>query len=226
MEKYIVDNNLMQQLIEYNHNKYLDFKEGVVSDKVLEFERILCARYMKVSRVKKRLVWLLSRFKYVYFVTFTFDNKRLNQKEETRRKLIKKTLEQIQGAKWILNIDYGSKTEREHYHCIVGLNNLDLDGDLISFLLTNKQQELSDIYLDYKLKTIYPCFVSAERIGNKTEDIKKLSKYIDKLSNHCLKSSTYNSRIVYNFKGYDIPGATWHDKFVAYHMDLIKLGVI
>ena len=226
MEKYIIDNDLMQNVIDYNHNRYLDFKEGVVSDKVLEYERILCARYMKVSRVKKRLVWLLARFEYVYFVTFTFDNKRLNQKEETRRKLIKKTLEQIQGAKWILNIDYGKKNEREHYHCIVGLNNLDLDGDLISFLLTNKQQELGDIYLDYKLKTIYPCFVSAERIGKHNEDIKRLSKYIDKLSNHCLKSSTYNSRIVYNFKGYDIPKSTSWERFMWFSLDLKKLGLL
>ena len=226
MNEDLIDNDLMQRVIEYNHNRYLDFKEGVVSDKIQEFERILCARYMKVSRIKKRLVWLLCRFKYVYFVTFTFDDKRLNQKEETRRKLIKKTLEQINGAKWILNIDYGKKTEREHYHCIVGLNNLDLDGDLISFLLTNKQQELSDIYLDYKLKNIYPCFVSAERIGKQSEDIKRLSKYIDKLGNHCIKASTYNSRIVYNFKGYDIPGATTRDKFLAFNVDLINLGIV
>ena len=182
-----IDNNLMQQVIEYNHNRYLDFKEGVVSDKVLEFERILCARYMKVSRVKKRLVWLISRFRYVYFITFTFDDKRLNQKEETRRKLIKRTLEQIQGSKWILNIDYGKKNEREHYHCILGLNNLDLDGDLIEYLFTNKTKELSDIYLDHKLKK--------------------------------------NSRIVYNFKGYDVPEYTSHDKFITYYKDLIKLGL-
>ena len=225
MDKSLIDNDLMQRVIEYNHNRYLDFKDGVVSDTILEFERILRARYMKVSRVKKRLVWLLSRFKYVYFVTFTFDDKRLNQKEETRRKLIKRTLEQIQGAKWILNIDYGKKNEREHYHCIVGLNNLDLNGELISYLLNNQNQELSDIYLDYKLKQIYPCFVSAERIGKQSEDIKRLSKYINKLSNHCLKSTTSNSRIVYNFKGYDIPGATVRDKFLAYHVDLINLGV-
>ena len=226
MEEYIINTDLMQRVIEYNHNRYLDFKEGVVSDKNLEFERILTASYMKVSRIKKRLVWLLCRFKYVYFVTFTFDNKRLNQKEETRRKLIKRTLGQIQGAKWILNIDYGSKTEREHYHCIVGLNNLDLDGDLISFLLNNKEQELSDIYLDYKLKKIYPCFVSAERIGNHIEDIKRLSKYINKLSNHCLKSSTYNSRIVYNFKGYDIPKSTPWERFIWFSLDLKKLGLL
>lgn len=220
-----IDNNLMQQVIEYNHNRYLDFKEGVVSDKVLEFERILCARYMKVSRVKKRLVWLISRFRYVYFITFTFDDKRLNQKEETRRKLIKRTLEQIQGSKWILNIDYGKKNEREHYHCILGLNNLDLDGDLIEYLFTNKTKELSDIYLDHKLKKIYPCFVSAERINCESEDIKRLSKYIDKLGNHCLKASTCNSRIVYNFKGYDVPEYTSHDKFITYYKDLIKLGL-
>lgn len=181
---------------------------------------------MKVSRVKKRLVWLLCRYKYVYFVTFTFDNKRLNQKEETRRKLIKKTLEKIQGAKWILNIDFGSKNEREHYHCIVGLNNFELDGDLIEFLLTQRKQDLSDIYLDYKLKKIYPCFVFAERIGNHTEDIKRISKYINKLSNHCLKSTTFNSRIVYNFKGYDQPEYTSHDRFIMYYKDLIKLGLV
>lgn len=226
MNDDLIDNELMQRVIEYNHNRYLDFKDGVVSDKIQEFERILCARYMKVSRIKKRLVWLLCRFEYVYFVTFTFDDKRLNQKEETRRKLIKKTLGQIQGAKWILNIDYGKKTEREHYHCILGLNNLDLNGELISYLLNNQKQELSDIYLDYKLKQIYPCFVSAERIGKHSEDVKRLSKYINKLSNHCLKSTTSNSRIVYNFKGYDVPEYTSHEKFICYYKDLIKLGLV
>ena len=82
-----------------------------------------------------------------------------------------------------INVDYGKKNERGHYHCIVATNfNLDLRK---------------------YLKENYRCFTSCDRIGTSSNDIKRLSKYINKLTNHCIKNTTKNKRIVYNFVGYD-----------------------
>ena len=56
------DIELLSNVIEYNHQRYLAFRDGVYFEENKDYERFLSARYMKVSRIKKRLVYLLSRF--------------------------------------------------------------------------------------------------------------------------------------------------------------------
>lgn len=177
------NNELLKNIIEYNKHRYYNFTQGVVETPNIEYERILKSRYNKISRIKKHLIYILSHKRYNYFLTFTFDDYYINKCDRTKRDLIKNVLSKIDDALYILNIDYGKKTEREHFHCILGTdNNLDLD----SFL-----------------KEIYPCFSSCIPINKSNDDIKRLSKYVNKLSNHTCKDSTYNKRIVYNFKGFD-----------------------
>lgn len=177
------DNELLKNIIEYNKHRFYNFTQGVVESPNLEYERILKSRYNKVSRIKKHLIYLLSHKKYNYFLTFTFDDYYINKCDRTKRDLIKNVLSKIDDSLYILNIDYGKKNEREHFHCIFGTDN---NSDINVFL-----------------KKEYPCFSSCIPIRNTSDDIKRLSKYVNKLSNHTCKDTTFNKRIVYNFKGFD-----------------------
>ena len=105
-----------------------------------------------------------------YFITFTLNDKHLKLKERTHYKKITETLASGSVIDYILNNDYGSTTNRLHYHGVACFNCLP------------NYSILQDIYqygtLDFK-KII-------------KKDIKSLSEYIQKLANHATKSSTYS----------------------------------
>ena len=196
------DINFLTDVIEYNHNKYLCYKNNIPFTENKEFEKVLSARYMKVGRIKKRLVYLLSRSDYVWFCTFTFDNYYINKCDRTKRDLIKSVLN-THDFKYILNIDYGKTTEREHYHCIVGTD--------------------FNFNVNQYFQSHYPCYCLAIPCKKGSEDFKRLSKYINKLTNHCIKATTKRQRILYNFRGYDSYCPTSKDKSLAYFLDFQEL---
>lgn len=179
----MIDNDLLYDIIEYNKQRKYAFKNGLQFEDNIEIERKLKARYNKVSRIKQHLIYMIMKKKNIYFLTFTFNDKYINKCDRTKKDLIKDLLREIDYENYmILNIDYGSKNEREHYHCIYG---------------TNK-----DIDLEFLLNKYYPCFSYTERVRLDSSSIKKIPKYINKLSNHAIKKSTKSSRIYFNFKAY------------------------
>lgn len=201
----MIDTELLTNLVDYNIYKKTCFKNGIIpifKDKV--FDSVLSSRYQKVSRIKKRFVYLINRYKNLYFITFTFDDDHIKLCDRSRKDLIKSSLYSFdKNIKYILNIDYGKKNERLHYHCIVATNE---NGNLKDFLQNN-----------------YPCFTYTERIRFSADDVRRTTKYINKLSNHAIKDTTKKSRILYNFKGYDNL-----DKYLAklvYFYDSQKIGL-
>lgn len=201
-----MNNKLLYELIEYNKQRKTSFKDGVIMERNIKLERILSARYMKVSRLKKKIVYLMARHKNIYFCTFTFNDYYLNKSERTQKDLIKRSLYSFdRNIKFILNVDYGSKNERLHYHGIIAT---DSDLDLRQFL-----------------KLSYPCFTSCDKVAITTNDIKRLSKYINKLTNHCLKDSTKSRRLISNFLGYERLTPSVAEQNIAYIKDCIFLGI-
>lgn len=175
----MLDEELIERLKDYNYRRKrnIDF----IKDKKLE--SLLCSRYNKVSRIKRHMLYMYHRKKFLYFITFTFDNKYINKCDRTKKDLIKKCLLKYdKDIYYILNVDYGSQTKRQHYHAIVG----------------------SDRYFSLKgfLQLEYPCFTWCEKIRFDNSSFKTIPKYINKLTNHAIKESTRSSRIVFNFKGY------------------------
>ena len=189
---------LLKKVIEYNKIKYFCFQEGISFEINEEYEKILNARYCKVSRIKKRLLYLFIRYKYIWFCTFTFDNYYIDKCTRTKRDLIKKVID-THDFKYILNIDYGKQSEREHYHCIIATN--------------------EDFNVNQFIQFQYPCFCLAILCKNGINDFARLTKYIDKLTNHCIKATTKRQRIVYNFKGYDNFCPTTHDTTLSYKLE-------
>lgn len=192
----------IETLEQYNKRRYKAYKNNDVFKPIKEYENKLASRYMKVGRIKRKIVYLLVRYQYNYFCTFTFNDKYIDKCDRTKKDMIKNVVfNYSDDIKMILNIDFGSKTEREHYHAIISTNK---KGDFKKYLDKN-----------------YKCFSYTERIILANKSVEKISKYINKLSNHATKESTRRSRIYYNFKGYD---SILHiDKNFEYLLDKLLL---
>lgn len=177
------DNVLLSKVIDYNKYRKYCFNNQIEFEKDKKLESILCSRYNKVRRIKEHLIYMYHKKIYLYFITFTFDDVYIDKCDRTKKDLIKKSLMSFdEDLYYILNVDYGKTSEREHYHCIVGTN--------------------SKLDLNLYLKFVYPCFTKTELIRFDSNSFKKIPKYINKLSNHAIKESTRSSRIVFNFKAY------------------------
>ena len=189
---------LLTDLIKYNKERYLSFKEQRPFEYNHNFEKLLNARIQKVGRIKKRLLYLILRYKNIWFCTFTFNNDYINKFERTKRDLIKKYLN-THDFKYILNIDYGKNTQRQHFHCILAT---DIDFDVNQFFQSS-----------------YPCHSLSIQCKKGLDDFTRLTKYIDKLVNHCIKATTNRQRLVYNFKGYDMFCPDSRTKTIQYNLE-------
>lgn len=109
------------------------------------------------------------------FLTLTFrDDVLESTNEDTRRRYVARWLKE-NGLKYVANIDFGKKNEREHYHAVILVNHkLDYTswpyGALNGQKITN-----SNISTPYKLKN-----------------------YINKLVNHALKDTARQVRLIYS----------------------------
>ena len=134
--------------------------------------------YDRIRRITKRVrrkITELMVFSPCSFLTLTFTDEVLNSTtEETRRRYVARFLKSI-SENYVGNIDYGSKNDREHYHAIVEGQNLDLSGWTYGFTLS--------------LNVGYDNIIT---------DSARLSKYINKLSNHATKKSTKGKKIIYS----------------------------
>ena len=193
---------LLNNLITYNKNRFISFKNNLPFETNEEYERLLNARINKVGRIKKRLLYLLIRYDYIWFCTFTCSDKYINKTERTKRDLIKEVLNKY-DFKYILNIDYGKQTQRQHFHCILATN-FDLDINKL----------FQENYTGGFSKSI--------QCKKGLNDFKRLTKYIDKLVNHCIKATTNKQRLVYNFKGYDLFCPDSRTKTITYNIELEK----
>lgn len=177
----MVDIELMREVISYNKYKRYNFNRFIQWEENKEFDKILNARYHKVSRIKKNFATIFLYKKNIYFLTFTFDNKYINKCERTKRDLIKNCLFEFDPDYYvILNKDFGKKNERVHFHAILGTNS---DNDLLLFL-----------------KEHYPCRFSIQRVNLSSNGFSKISKYMNKLANHCIKDTSCSTRIYNKLK--------------------------
>lgn len=190
---------LLNDLIIYNKKRVFSFRNHLPFEYNQDYEKLLNARIQKVGRIKKRLLYLLLRYDYVWFCTFTFSDKYINKSERTKRDIIKQIIN-THDFKYILNIDYGKTTQRQHFHCILATN---IDMDVNQFF--------QSFY-----KGGYSLSIPCKKGVN---DLTRLTKYIDKLVNHCIKATTKKQRIVYNFKGYDTFCLDSRTKTIQYNIE-------
>lgn len=178
MKHYLIVNDVVQihnniRWYNYNENNDININNKLfpndISNACYNIEN---SRYMKNKRIEDRIRKYLL-IGNCYFMTFTFTNKVLESTSKNTRRLYISRYLKKHFKHYIANIDYGTQTEREHYHAIIcNPTNTFLNWDYGFF--------------NYKL------------IGNCTDDLKKLSKYLTKLKNHTKKDSTKNEKIIYS----------------------------
>lgn len=162
-------------LIRYREQIYADFcffcsiVDSIEKELIKKCERLYNAHRRKSQRLRSRIDNLLS--KDCVFLTLTFKDEVLNNTNTlTRRKYISRFLKSF-NVPYIANIDFGALNEREHYHSILQIEKINLTS------------------YDYG-------FIYAERIYNKNS--LSLAKYINKLTNHALKETAGEDRLIYS----------------------------
>lgn len=108
----------------YQNGTLEEFQQSIAGNEVLlECERIRKARYQQIKKVKEHLLYWINKAqctqKYeMFFATFTFTDEALQLKQKTRHEGIVRLLSKV-SEDFIMNIDYGKTTQREHYHAVV-----------------------------------------------------------------------------------------------------------
>ena len=131
--------------------------------KFIDIRRKIKSNDGKYNRINKRIKKMLKN--KCWFCTWTIKEKNLN-KNHTR-----KLKELYNGKNYIINCDYGTKTNRKHYHGII-------------------ESEEEPIKWEYG----YCKFIEIEI--NEDATSKRISKYINKLTAHALKENT--EKIIYS----------------------------
>lgn len=141
-------------------------------DEIIACEKIYNSFRKRQGRLRKRIENMITNNNCL-FLTLTFTDDVLNSTSfETRKKYVLRFLNNLNCA-FVGNVDYGSENGREHYHCVVAIDNVSCN--------------------DWHYGAI-----NFKRIINKNS--LALAKYVAKLTNHALKESTNNARIIYSRK--------------------------
>lgn len=136
------------------------------------------------NRCSYRIRYMFDKnFENCYFMTFTFNDETLSKlNADSRRQYVRRYLSKY-CSDYIANIDYGLKDNREHYHAIGIIKDL-------SILMPTEKPKI------FNLQYANKGFTSAVKIRD-CADYKKLTSYINKITNHAFKDTT-STRVIYS----------------------------
>lgn len=159
----------------------IDTDYGLDQEDARLCEQMRKARYEQIKKIEEHIKFWFNKSlnKSVLFCTFTFNDMAMEQKPATRKKAIVTMLNRTDD--YLLNIDYGARNEREHYHAIVLVPT--------SELYTEDKHLRCHRFDDYRKG-----FYSVEEVRREDKDKKRLSRYVTKLTLHSIKvKQTYVS---------------------------------
>lgn len=177
------------------NNAILDMCE-ITEAELVECGRLYSNGRLRAKRLRKRIeAW--SRKGFVYFCTLTFRDEVFEKtSEETRRRYVSYFLKSL-NSMYCANLDYGGQFEREHYHAIICV-----------------QDKLKGEYRKHKGNTVFDCSsfdawnekygftcvqgpILCSSDADKNNSL-KVAKYTAKASNHALKETTRQHRLIYS----------------------------
>lgn len=177
-------NDLLNNLQPY---LFSDLNEEYSEIELKSLKQLYDARRQKVARLKKRVKRMIDRSEFVYFFTLTWRDEVLNNtSQKTRRTYVQRFLSSLDYIDYFANIDFGSETEREHYHAIVCLKSFNLP-----------EWEYGWFYY--------------EKVRVNGKSISRISNYVNKLTYHAYKDSTKNERCIapkQTYYNYEFNGKT------------------
>lgn len=157
-----------------------------------ECNRMVTADTQRKKRLKKRIQRIFDKGR-TYFVTLTFKNDALeNLSADTRREYVTSFLKSI-SSDYVANIDFGSKSGREHYHAVIYCTLLD---DIkycysIRYGWINIDAEPLMQWRKYGWFSVKSC-------GTDNIDKSRLAWYVSKLANHAVKETTKRNALIYS----------------------------
>lgn len=120
-------------------------------------------------RLKLRIDYMIQNYDSM-FVTFTFDEKAINNSFDYLRKSITRLLKQM-NCYYVGNVDYGGEYGRLHFHFIIA-------SDDYEFIKNN-----------YKFGIVFIEYITYRNSY-------KLTNYVDKLTNHATKGTTERYSVI------------------------------
>lgn len=190
----VIDSGLVKEVIaikkEYYYDtleKVLEIESGIVyettfdnrwSDYLLENHgnsKVCCAlsllesRRRKAKKVREKIGNIVLNNNAV-FITLTFTDDVISKtSQETRRRYVARYLKS-QSSEYVANIDFSPDIGREHYHAVI-----------------TKRADLNAWQYGFSF---------AEQVRAHDRDLKRISKYITKLTAHALKVDS--TRLIYS----------------------------
>lgn len=189
------DNEYSIALNDFNNSKVriLEHRENTFNDCGIDLytnaEKYLHNSWIRTQRLRSKIKMMFESDFDVLFLTFNFsDDVMEHTTEKTRRTYVSRFLKE-NCFKYVANIDFGSAdvytdrngnervgTEREHYHALVTF------GKKIDYTSWGYGQ------------------LNGKRVVTNEKSLKRLPVYINKLTNHALKTSTKGNKIIYSRK--------------------------
>lgn len=161
----------------------LDVSEAHGLDKIQTecYLQMKKARHNQMTNMRRHIEYYTQSNDYdLVFATFTFTDEYLNKNFQYRRKQLLNCLKSCDVIKdYIVNIDYGKQTEREHYHGILFIKKGSVEW---SFKRGKKFWYIENMPINYNLG-----FCSFEKVGNEKYDNDRVAQYVAKLNLHALK---------------------------------------
>ena len=177
-EDYVFNGNATYTVYDYigwTYNEFCDCLENEYNKLDKEIVKMCCymwsSRKGKRQRVKKHIISMFHKGSCI-FCTLTFNPENYDTTtSETRRKYVQRFLRRFND--YICNIDYGDLGGREHYHAVVVCDKVNKDW--------------------WKYGNI-----DFERVNQYKQDNECITSYLCKLTNHAIKTSTKNNRLLYS----------------------------
>jgi hypothetical protein len=136
-------------------------------------QRLNHNEYKRVRRLKEKMLESVLSDNAL-FLTLTFNSDTIARTTiPTRRRYVARYLKS-QSAFYIANIDFGARNGREHYHAVVV-------GQSIDYKAWHSLGAIKGL-----------------KIAPTRNDTTRVSKYVAKLSNHAIKETTKQFRLIYS----------------------------
>ena len=168
-EKYSqIDFSEYNEMLKLNE-KFKDF----FGDDWLIAQRLNHNEYKRVRRLKEKMLESVLSDNAL-FLTLTFNSDTIARTTiPTRRRYVARYLKS-QSAFYIANIDFGARNGREHYHAVVV-------GQSIDYKAWHSLGAIKGL-----------------KIAPTRNDTTRVSKYVAKLTNHAIKETTKQFRLIYS----------------------------
>lgn len=138
-------------------------------------------RYTRRTRINKWFdFWLKDKTKQLFFLTFTFNKKAMCDSFRNRQQYVYRNIKDFDD--YIVNVDYGDHTNREHFHAVVVM-----DPEAEEFMNWKYSKRKKRWYCnDCELFNDKKGEVDIEKVMG---DPIKLKKYQAKLTSHAMKNN-------------------------------------